>query len=519
MSSRELARFYPETCDTIQYEGDDYGNVPFLNPLTLKRVITAISHKLHPNELARNEKANPVIIGDPKPIPGIRPYFPSLHDALMPTRLVGRQDIGINIFDEPSKTQSIVFHLKSRPLDSIKPDENVLVDYPFWKIATHPAQLLDIHPNCVDHYHKTQGFIFPRGHGAVQALSCRALRFASNDRNRLTIDNDAIQVPVWLLRTITPDVRPILDLYEPSTFPDCHKNHPVIICNGPHFGKFGIVSQIDGKIAHIRLYLDSTPSIQSVIVNELPPDGSDWIQLTELADHFRIRVEIMERIVQSWPLGSRHRDIAFTLCPSGYVIDGWCRRLYRGPYFYRPIIEIIDQFFRDSGDLLEGLRRFSRDESVDLSEFFRGGVPKGIDDFIDRTKKSVFFSGAVLIDEDWITFSQDGLRKIEGVLSGFVKQRKVDCEVTLPLDEIVWPGKPFPTQIFKLGDRVVVIAGSGPAPFGTLATVVGGSRSQGELELITDDTNPLFSYLRKKLTTRRGLTVKKGDVMNLTLRD
>jgi hypothetical protein len=151
-----------------------------------------------------------------------------------------------------------------------------------------------------------------------------------------------------------------------------------------------------------------------------------------------------------------------------------------------------------------------------VAHLFEAGGARAVADLIERTRQSPFFASAVLIDDNWITLSRRTVRAAEEILLGFAAEADGEDVAEVPLADLIWPGKPVPgPQRHRLGGRVVVIAASGPAQFGTFATVVGGSGAQAELDLVADQESPLFSYLRKKLMTRRGLTLKKGDVFAL----
>jgi hypothetical protein len=274
------------------------------------------------------------------------------------------------------------------------------------------------------------------------------------------------------------------------------------------------------QTASVRLYIDSRPSLESVIAREVP-NGVSWITLDALAEAFRLRPDIMLRILQRWDLRYPARDISFTVCPPPFVLDGWCRRINQKYAFCRELIQGLDQYFLEAGALKETLRRLSQNYSevnpvLDLEDLFDPRETNRLDDFIDKTRRSGLLGSAGLVDEDWVTFSRAGLTDMEDILGSFVPSQEVEGEVEINSEYLIWPGRPLPEpQPHFLGSRVVVVAASGRAKFGTFATVVGGSGARGEIELVADQVDPLFSHLGKKLSTRRGLTLKKGDVFAL----
>jgi hypothetical protein len=310
-----------------------------------------------------------------------------------------------------------------------------------------------------------------------------------------------------------------LRLYDELAPAKCRPGFPVVVYSGKNAGMTGTVVDVDDSCATVQIAEVRAPQIGDVMACEAV-GGSAWLSLDKIAGFFGLRWDVLLPLLSSCPATNPIRDITFTLCPPGFVLDGWCRRLSSGFFFFYELTDLLDGFFKSAENLLPYLqRRGSRPlEQYPLtgSDCFPVHPARRIDKFIQAMQDTRPFSSALLIDDDWVTMSHAGVREIEAIVERWGQTRTRRTVLEIPFENLIWPGKPLPApQVVRLGSRVVVIAASGQAPFGTFATVVGGSGHRGELELLTDEENPRFSYLRHKLTTRRGLTLKKGDVFRL----
>jgi hypothetical protein len=210
------------------------------------------------------------------------------------------------------------------------------------------------------------------------------------------------------------------------------------------------------------------------------------------------------------------KEMGFTVCPPGYVLDGWCRRVQQRLWVAKGIIGELGRYFEQCRGLLAKLRDLSSGASGDLVEVFS---EQKIDDFVQWIRRETCLASASLVEGEFHTFSQLGLGALERELERVTSEQRTNRPVTIPLDDLIWKGKPLKGEsAIGPGTRVVIVAASGSAPFGTFGTVVGGSAARKEVDVVTDWPQKLGSYLRGRLRTRRGFTLKKADVFPLPKR-
>jgi hypothetical protein len=227
--------------------------------------------------------------------------------------------------------------------------------------------------------------------------------------------------------------------------------------------------------------------------------------------------DVLRKLLQPWAVAGK--EIGFTVCPPGHFLDSCCRRKKDGMVvFARQYIRELDGYFRQGGELLKSLKRllptcctpqltacdlFPRDECVESA-------------FVEWVRRDTILARFALLDSESVNFSQGALEPMESELEEF---RPVEAEfgcAQIAPEDLIWAGRPLEAdEPMWPGRQAVVVSAAGSCPFGTFGTITGGCAARREIDFVCDLQQQLGSYLRGRLRTRRGFTLKKGDLFVL----
>jgi hypothetical protein len=506
----ELPELYPDNPPHVSfppYPNDLYGDVPFVD---LERVREGIKRApLGPAELLRDDAAEPICIpGRPRTSPTSSGYFPVFgpHCPEVETHI---QSQVIEVFHRRSKYESMVLGVNTRLPVSDCEERVVLVDYPFWKPAYVTEQVTHADPSEIDFYLRQWGLQISKESPCVK---CELIVFSSTDRNYLATIHEPVTIPICLVREIDGSFEePLRGLYVPER---CWEppSGKVVVRAGEYAGRIGeLVSE---NVVNVKDYKHPK---SSRFAKAERSDGENWASLEALARHFGVSDDVMRKVLQSWTVAGK--EIGFTVCPPGHFLDGWCRRKKDGTFvFARQIIRELEQYFEHGNALLDSLKRLSRMSCIlplTVRDLFPGGE-RALDAFVEWIRRDTILARFALLDSEFINFSQGALEQMERELEEFRPvETELGCARIAP-EDLVWAGRPVEGDApMWPGRRAVVVLAAGSCPFGTFGTIVGGCAARREIEFVCDVEQRLGSYLRGRLRTRRGFTLKKGDVFLL----
>jgi hypothetical protein len=385
----------------------------------------------------------------------------------------------------------------------------VLVDFPFWKPAYFKEQISQADPSDIDFYLRHCGLQISK---ESPCIKCELIVFSSNDRNCLATIHEPVTIPICFVREIDNSFEePLRGLYVPK---ECWEppSGKVIVRAGDYAGKIGEVAS--GNVVNIKGY--EHPKTSRFAKAERS-DGENWVPLNVLARHFGVSDDVLRKLLQSWRVAGK--EIGFTVCPPGHFLDGWCRLKKDGMFvFARQIIRELDEYFRQGGELLRSLKRLPQTcctPHLTARDLFPSDEC-GLDAFVEWVRRDTILARFALLDSEFVNFSQGALEQMQSELEEFGPvETEFGCAQIAP-EDLIWAGRPLEDdERMWPGRRAVVVSAAGSCPFGTFGTIIGGCAARREIDFVCDLQQQLGSYLRGRLRTRRGFTLKRGDVFVL----
>lgn len=224
-------------------------------------------------------------------------------------------------------------------------------------------------------------------------------------------------------------------------------------------------------------------------------------------------------------------NIAFTLFYSAnkqhFIVAGCCRTYQDANGFWQYdfpdfVVPKLIQYFEYTGNLKQLIMKFLKKKekglSITLDQLYGGSVEYQNECFRNLTNwlsENSFAAKYPLIPCRHQMFPLESIQLFESTLCSHQSEEKLIEIQNVTENQLIWKLKHMkstPINEINLGSRIVSIAESGPAPFGSFGIVIEISPESREVTILFDKELPLGSRFNGILSTNRALRMKTTEI-------
>jgi 5'-3' exoribonuclease 1 len=558
-ASSPIAKFYPTEFETdLNGRRNEWQAVALLPMIDLAAITAAYEANLpsiSPNDLARNrcERALLFDASDPSPIdiptgPTFSPIAlsatppPGVPTIFSKAAAFSEAIVPVQVFDVPSKVESILIKVTTEPIVSTPADgqsllnQTVLYNWPYLRIgrvvaignsssaiAVEGVQMPKFSADGIRR-HLRDSRALEVSHGEV-VFQLQPLVPTNLDRSKFEFSAD---VQLCLADLIEPaNDHPILRVFAPPESSVPNIGGCVVFTRGVHAGARGLITAAHGDAAFdVALSTYSTPNIEKIIVE----DNAAWIDDRALTRQFGVPFRALRAIMTSIQVVPDKLNIAFCLYShdKSQVVSGCAHIAEQSVSFPRFVVNLLRDYFRLAGNLLKAVKAHCADKGekrgrmcLKIDEIFPGTKEEQqarLSELVRWLSANATASKWPLVPAQAESLSVEAFKKIEDLWQIYKPLRTERKIAGVSPDIITWQTKYEPRgddATPRPGARVAAIAGSGPAPFGARGTVVEVDGIEKIATVVFDDVLPCGTRLEGRLATNRGLSLYLRDLLLL----
>lgn len=454
--------------------------------------------------------------------------FPSLYTLDFSFKI---EKAGVRVFEQESRDESVVLTIKPREIPEGVEGERIYVGYPFLQEAlitkVSPPSQGDKQLQQCERFYDTHGI---RIGSTKKVAHYKPLRGLKRLNDGSWVKDWGLEEEVVPLQMIVENVydeddrfkeRPALPVEQ--EFP---KDSQVLLLLPKGFGSPAVVTEAShGKVSVESLQLKIPESKIGLAMAAKDFERLPYFSIGKVGHLIGLSPLAVSQLTSRWLWMFERNKVDLGICLKKANLNlkalGYARLGQRGWELSTKAVALLTAYLRNFGPVLTALLEIkSHGKIPEIPEKFAETIPAMRKWVKEETAHLAFVPistqqlspEAVAEIEKW-SVDQSG-RKVAAT--------KVAVR-SLPPQAVLAPGSAhhlLRRQRFRLGDRVVSALNYGNVPLYSRGTVVGINESAQNttLDVVFDVEFEAGSYLDKRVTTKRGLTVNAGSVVNLTLR-
>lgn len=453
--------------------------------------------------------------------------FPSLHTLDFSFTI---EKAGVRVFEQESRDDSVV--LTVRPGDiSVTTGTRVYVRYPFLQEALVTSVIAPSHGDkqlqqC-QRFYDTHGI---RIGATTKVVHYKPLRGLKRLHDGSWVKDWGLDEEVTPLQLIVEDVYDEDDRFkERAALPveqEFPKGSQVLLLLPKGFGSPALVTEAgNGKVSVESLQLKYPESKIGLAMAAKDYERLPYFTIAKVGHELGISPLAVSQLTSRWLWMFEGNKVDLGICLKKVNLNlkalGYTRLGRRGWELSSRAVALLTAYLRNFGSVLTSL--------LDIKS--HGKIPEIPDKFsesISAMRKWVKeeTSHLAFVPISTQQLSQEAVAEIEKWATDQSDRKLLASKVaikSLPPQAVLAPGSAhhlLRRQRFRLGDRVVSAINYGNVPLYSRGTVVGINETAQNttLDVVFDTEFEAGSFLDKRVTTKRGLTVNAGSLVNLTLR-
>ena len=322
--------------------------------------------------------------------------------------------------------------------------------------------------------------------------------------------------------TVPAEGAKIMELFRPATTIPPELGSYVVFTRGFHEGAKGRVVAVKGpSLFDISILQKTSPNISKVVAD----DKRSWISDVELRKHFGISFQCLKLAMTRLVLSPEKVNIALAFYSGDRreVVSGCAKIIDKEMWFPRFTVDLLGEYFKRAGNLLKLMKREKGKPTFRFAvDTIFSGSPderkQQLDELCSWLLANSPGSKYPLVPAQVRSLSVTTIKRVETAVQTFKPITSERVVQNVADDVLSWPTKhdnAVSSVLPPLGQRVVCIASSGPAPYGAHGTVIAVNAESHEVSVLFDEPLLCGTQLEGLLTSLRGVIVKPRDLVML----